>query len=303
MQICAQLPMGASLYKLIQKRVGRLNADPMKRLSTQIEMSEWLHKHNLAVENRTFFEVGTGHKPIAPIGFFLSGAASVVTIDLHRRLDWKLTSQALQWICKHRQEIEAKYVDVVNSSLLNERLNLIEQFWSAPEKFFKVANIQYLAPSDAARTGLPTASVDYHFSITTLEHIPQDVIKNIFIEAKRILAPDGVAIHFIDPSDHFQHQDHSITRINFLQFTEQEWMRIAGNEFAYCNRLRASDYLSLFSSLEFKSLQIEQQIDSESLNQRKNGFRVDPQFQTHSHEDVCTTNLRIMLRLANNEVA
>ena len=40
-------------------------------------------------------------------------------------------------------------------------------------------------------------------------------------------------MHFVDLSNHFQHQDQSITRINFLKFSDLEWNRIAGNEFAY----------------------------------------------------------------------
>ena len=62
---------------------------------------------------------------------------------------------------------------------------------------------------------------------------------------------DGITIHFIDLSDHFQHQDKSITSINFLHYSEKEWERIAGNQFAYCNRLRAGDYLALFEEAGF----------------------------------------------------
>jgi len=72
-------------------------------------------------------------------------------------------------------------------------------------------NVQYLAPADAANTNLLDNSIDYHISTNVLEHISYEVIRNIFIEAKRILKDKGVAIHFIDLSDHFQHQDNSIS--------------------------------------------------------------------------------------------
>jgi len=77
--------------------------------------------------------------------------------------------------------------------------------------FFKMENVQYLAPADAANTNLLDNSIDYHISTNVLEHISYEVIRNIFIEAKRILKDKGVAIHFIDLSDHFQHQDNSIS--------------------------------------------------------------------------------------------
>ena len=70
--------------------------------------------------------------------------------------------------------------------------------------------------------------MDYHISTTVFEHIPRADIARILKEAKRILKKGGVAIHFIDLSDHFQHQDKSITRINFLRYSDEEWDKIGG---------------------------------------------------------------------------
>lgn len=47
--------------------------------------------------------------------------------------------------------------------------------------------------------------MDCHISMTALEYIPRVDIKRILEEAKRILKKDGVAIQFINLSDHFQH--------------------------------------------------------------------------------------------------
>ncbi|MBE9572765.1 MAG: methyltransferase domain-containing protein, partial [Proteobacteria bacterium] len=52
---------------------------------------------------------------------------------------------------------------------------------------------------------MPDASIDYHISTTVFEHIPGKDIERILNEAKRILKREGIAIHFIDLSDHFQH--------------------------------------------------------------------------------------------------
>lgn len=66
--------MGNVLYKFLQKNFGRLTSDPMSNIIKQIEMASWLFQHNFAVERKTIYEGGTGHKAIVPIGFFLSGA-------------------------------------------------------------------------------------------------------------------------------------------------------------------------------------------------------------------------------------
>ena len=63
------------------------------------------------------------------------------------------------------------------------------------------------------------------------EHIPSPVLKAILNEANRVLAPNGVALHHIDPSDHFSHDDAAISPINFLRFSEAQWERLTGNQF------------------------------------------------------------------------
>ena len=138
--------------------------------------------------------------------------------------------------------------------------------------------------------------MDYHISTTVFEHIPGEDIKRILKEAKRILKKDGVAIHFIDLSDHFQHQDKSITGINFLRYSEKEWERIAGNEFAYCNRLRASDYIGLFEELGFDVCRKEVQEDEDALEIMRNGFVIDEKFRHYSVDDLCVTGLRVTLK-------
>ena len=52
-----------------------------------------------------------------------------------------------------------------------ERMDLIDRLKHNPEKLLSEANIIYLARADAANTGLPDSSVDYHISITVFEHI------------------------------------------------------------------------------------------------------------------------------------
>ena len=206
MKVCASLPMGDRVYKLIQKSFGRLNADPKLRISTSIEMAHWILDQGLNIESKRFFEVGTGHKPIVPIGFFLSGAESVITVDLNRRLDFGLTQQVLAWMAKNRQTLESVYLEIVDSSLFHERFDLIQRLWSAPQYFLKEAGIQYLAPADAADTGLSANSVDYHFSATVLEHIPSGTIKDIFVAFQNRL---GLHTRNIGPGLRFSKRESS----------------------------------------------------------------------------------------------
>jgi len=297
MRVFASLPFGGRLYKASQKKFGRLRAAPMDRLPAQAEMARWLADGPMPLEGARFLEVGTGHIPLVPIGFFLSGVAHTITVDTHRRLDLALTRDCLAWIVNHRDEVAELYKDLVSNNLFEERLGLMAKWQDEPIRFLDAAGIEYLSPADAAHTNLPAASLDGHFSTTVLEHIPPNILTDIFTEAGRILKPGGVALHFVDLSDHFQHQDKSITQINFLKFSNSEWNRIAGNEFAYCNRLRSSDYLKLFQTQQaFQVVRIEESTDQDSLDGLRNGFSIDPCFQPYSHEELSVTSFRVMLQ-------
>lgn len=296
MRTCASLPFGHHLYTSLQKRFGRLKIRPLSRLPHQAMMMRWLLEQQHAVVGKTFFEVGTGHIPIVPIGFFLAGAAQVITVDLHRRIEWGLTGESLAWIHANKHEVRPLYGHAVTDDLFEERFALLTRWRAQPKKFLEAANIHYLAPADAARTQFLDQSIDCHFSVNVLEHIAPDTLVAIFKEAQRILRPSGYALHFFDPSDHFQHQDKRISRINFLKYPEREWQRIAGNEYAYCNRLRSSDYQQMFANLGFQVVRWETTVDTQALELLQQGFRVDPQFQAYTPEDLCTTGVRVMLK-------
>lgn len=76
-----------------------------------------------------------------------------------------------------------------------------------------------------------------------------------------------------------------------------EWNGISGNQFAYCNRLRVSDYLSLFKRVGFDVCRIETQEDEEAVQDLKDGFVVNGKFRDKNIGDLCTTQLRVALKV------
>jgi len=91
--------------------------------------------------------------------------------------------------------------------------------------------------------------------------------------------------------------DACITRINFLRYSEAEWQRIAGNEFAYCNRMRASDYVPLLQQLDFTIDRHEIDVDQVSMSyMQKKDFSLDERFASYTPDDIYSTSLRILLR-------
>ncbi len=113
--------------------------------------------------------------------------------------------------------------------------------------------IDYRAPFDARRTGLPDASLDFILSTNTLEHIPPGQIGAILAECRRLLAPGGVLSFKIDYADHYSYADPRLTAYNFLRYSPGAW-RVFNPPLHFQNRLRHADYAGLFRASGFELL-------------------------------------------------
>jgi hypothetical protein len=291
---CARLPGAERWYRFIQSHFGRLKGNPESRLAVTLEMVELLRKHELPLQGR-YMEVGTGNVPVVPLGLFLAGARSIWTFDLNRRLDPEMTLRAVAWIGEHEDHVASSFAPFVNDSEVRTRLSQLRGITDLT-RLLETARIHYAAPADAAKTGLPDHSVDCHFSVTTLEHVTPEALAGISREARRVLALNGAALHFIDPSDHFAHTDRSIPSINFLRFNEAEWQRIAGNRFQYCNRLRANDYARTFLEAGLNLADEQRVVDPHSVALLHGAFRVDTRFVGYAETDLCTTRYNVLLK-------
>lgn len=256
-QVVSLLPhdVSYSAYYWIQRHLGRLRSvDPSDLLQAGVEAWNRLLQTGANPLDKTFFEVGTGRAPIVPMAFWLMGASGTVTIDLNRYVKSEVIRDSVAWMARHRGETE----QIFGPLLVRKRLEELLRHHASPddsiEGFMTLCGIRYIAPGDAASTGLEVDSVDFHTSYNVLEHIPAEVLRAILEEGKRILRPGGLFMHRVDYSDHFAHSDTSISAINFLQYSDQEWDRYAGNRYMYMNRLRHDDFMGLFTSAGLRNV-------------------------------------------------
>ena len=99
-----------------------------------------------------------------------------------------------------------------------------------------------------------------------------------------MLRHGGCFIHIVDFSDHFSHSDKSISSANFLRYNNEEWNKLAGNQFMYQNRLRIDDYIKLFTDANMDVYANNVVIDKRALDCIRNGFVIDQQFR-HKEEN------------------
>ncbi|GAA0468269.1 hypothetical protein Ade02nite_79130 [Paractinoplanes deccanensis] len=295
-RICAAAPGGGVAYRQLQRRLGRLAADPFRRLPQHAQMMRRLAELGLRLDGLRCLEIGTGHIPIAPVAMHLCGAREVVTVDLHRRLQPDLTSEMLHKLVAAEDQVLELYDGLVSPMTLRARLGVIAELADRPRELFRRIGVRYLAPGDASRMPDPDGSFDLSFSMTVLEHVTPRALRALLAESRRLLGPDGFAAHLIDPSDHFAHQDPAITRINFLRYSARQWVRIAGNEYAYCNRLRAPQLIRMFADAGFGIERCDRVVDADSRAALEGAFRVHEDFASFDPVDLCTTELTVYAR-------
>ena len=295
-KLVALLPMSNALYYRMQRSVGSLRPeryDPSERLLAAAKIVRWAEELGHRIEGKSFLEIGTGRTVDIPLALWLCGAGRLMTIDLNTYLVEELACNSVSFLCG-RAETSAIFADLAERPLFKERLERLRRFNGRLADLLRMTGIEYVAPADAARLTLPDQSIDFHISFTVLEHIAPETLVPILHESQRVLVPGGLLLHIIDPSDHFSHDDASITAVNFLQFTDRQWSRLAGNRFMYHKRLRAYEYVELFKRAGVRLIGQRQAIDEQSLTALQKGFPVAERFRRISAEQLAVRCIILM---------
>jgi SAM-dependent methyltransferase len=183
------------------------------------------HGPGTPVGEAVFYEFGVGWDLAIPLSFAALSVGRQVLVDIR----------------------PSARVELVNDSLARLELEPVRSIAELEPRF----GIEYLAPRDARATGLPAESVDFVSSTDVCEHVPEDDLAAIFRECFRLLRPGGAFSCRIDLQDHYSYFDRSISRYNFLRFSESAW-RLVNSPIHFQNRLRAPDYLRLARDAGFE---------------------------------------------------
>lgn len=268
--------------------------NPIKYIENAVRLATALRGVGFALTGRTVFELGTGRTVNGPVAWWLAGAERIKTVDLNRYLREELCNESISWIRSHPEDVDIVFRPLAVGAVFKERLARIDAVSPGLRSLFALCGIDYCAPLDATKSGLPDAFCDVYVSTNVLEHVPPSVVRALFREARRILRPGGMMAHYIDLRDHFYTTDPSITMVNFLQFPESEWEFLAGNRFMYQNRLRVHEYQTIFDEVGFRPCVLEKETDARSLAALRSGMLVDYRFAGRSVEELATVGITVV---------
>lgn len=169
-------------------------------------------------------EIGAGRDLAVPLALRRLGVAHVITSDVERLGRLELVRHAARRILAGQVSFAG---------------------WDDVERF----GIAYRAPH---RLSACDEAVDCSCSNEVLEHVPADQLA-VLLKGLRAVTK-GITTHSIDYSDHYARSDKSVSRLNFLRYSDKEWRPFNSGK-QYVNRLRHSDYVRMFKEAGFTILE------------------------------------------------
>lgn len=270
-KLLSRIPMGEKIHFLLQRFVTKEWPRRPESLEQLFVAAQRLIEEvdgRLDLQRSQFIEIGAGRDLAVATALCLMGVNRITCIDITRLSKPYLVAHAAQFM----------------ASKLGKPCPKLET-WEDVDAF----GIRYIAPAEMVSLALPTESIDCFYSVDTLEHIPRSDLEKIIVDVKRILKPNGLAINFIDYSDHFA-RGVELSRFNFLTFSDEQWMPF-NSKFQYVNRMRHSEYLGMFEKAGLRPLNVEADVEDPEPDIVK---RLSTEFERFSNDDLFTIRAKII---------
>jgi len=273
-RVLRSLPAGESVFR-------RKFARALQHLGAYEE-----HGPGTPAEEACFYEFGAGWDLAIPLSYAALGVGRQVLVDIRPSVRVELVNDSLAAFDRLWEELEAE---------AGRQLRRLGEPIGSPEELEERFGIAYLAPRDARTTGLAAETVDFVSSTDTCEHIPAGDLAAIFHESRRLLRPGGAFSCRIDLQDHYSYFDPSLSRYNFLRFSDRVWS-LVNSPLHNQNRLRSHDYLRLVREAGFEVVAERPSAPSEQGLEELRALPLAPRFRRYTPEELGVTILSFVAR-------
>ena len=218
------IPGGHTAHYFLQRHVTRNWPRPVTSLKSLQNVARRVvedYARYVGGTPSSALEIGAGRDLAVPLALRRLGVGKVVASDVERLARPELIQHAARNILAGRARIEN---------------------WDDLRRF----GICYLAPHHVTESD---PKVDCSCSNEVLEHVPPDQLVRLLAALRTVTK--GITTHSIDYSDHYARSDRSLSRLNFLRYSDAQWRRFNSGR-QYVNRLRHSDYISMFRDAGFE---------------------------------------------------
>jgi len=286
------LPQGERLNYVFQRRVLRSlpagDAALRRKFARAVQHLGVYREHGpgSAPGEACFYEFGAGWDLAIPLAYAMLGIGRQVLVDIRPSARLELVNDSISSFERLREELAAE---------AGQKLRPLGGPLRALAELETHLGITYLAPCDARDTGLTAESVDFVSSTDTCEHIPEADLAAIFVECRRLLRPGGAFSCRIDLQDHYAYFDPSLSRYNFLRFSDGAW-RLINSPLHHQNRLRSPDYLRLVRDAGFELVVERPSGPSEEGLAELETLPLAPRFRGYTPQELGVTVLSFVAR-------
>jgi hypothetical protein len=233
-----------------------------------------LDARNFDLRGATVLELGSGWFPVIPLLYRFKGAGRVVMTDINPYLDPVSFAAAKRFVSDNLRQITGRL------GLDSEHCQTV----LTETRSFDAPDFNYACPFNIH--SIADGSIDVISSRTVLEHIPPADLIGLFAALRPKLSVRGLMIHLVDESDHLEHVDKSLTRINFLTMGPARWALVNWC-CDYQNRLRHHEFPALFRAAGYR---IDEQLSwvDESTLAIAPTLKLVPPFDAMTPEQVST---------------
>ena len=288
----AYLPGGRILHQKILRRFGELaHISASTRFGNTEILLDMARRWCGGVNRQRVVELGTGWVPAVPTGFGLAGA-QVETFDVV-----PLVTDEIFFETRRLYTGRTGALSVASGTpekIIRQRLQQIEEAAGFTESCH-ILDGRYLAPFDTTSLPFDDGEIDLVVSNLVLQCIPKDILPLILAESWRILKPRGIALHRIWMSDEYAPDESSgRNQLEYLKYPEHIWERWFNNSLKHVNRLRATQFLELFSEQGFICRECQRQIDYDSIPHLQQ-LNIAAPFKHLSLEELATVGINVVL--------
>ena len=195
-------------------------------------------------------EIGTGWFPVVPIALWLCGCDRVRTFDITRHLSpARLATTLAAFSAAAEHDALREHLPRLRPERLAELRQLSNRHGHSVDRQLPPGVTYHVGALEDIPADRGFADLIVSYSVFL--HLPPERLEHTLATLWRAARPgSAVMSHWIDMSDLNAYFDPSISRLNFLRFSDRLWALIS-NPIAPVNRLRPSDFRRLLDAAGF----------------------------------------------------
>jgi SAM-dependent methyltransferase len=206
------------------------------------DVLELANRHRVPRPQARLLELGTGWLPWESTVLRLVYDLDATLFDVWDNRQWDAFRV---YFASLADRIDSLPLETAERTRVSARLGEILGCRSFPE-VYALLGFEYVVDSSGSLASLEDESMDVVLSVNTLEHVDRSILPQYVLDIARVLRPGGVALHTIDLDDHLADYDGTVSRKQYMAYSDRVWRLAFQSAVHYYNRVQSPEWRRLF---------------------------------------------------------